>query len=124
MITMMTALAAAGGYCSAATSFCSAETTDALWPPLMVRTTKELPMTSVTTKIEPSAIPLLLSGSTISAHHPEAAGARVVRRLEQAFVDARHGIEDRHHHEQREQMDIGHDHGEVGEQQELQRLAG
>ena len=67
MITMMTALAAAGGYCSAATSFCRAETTDALWPPLMVRTTKESPITRVTTKIDPSAMPVRDSGHTTSA---------------------------------------------------------
>ena len=66
MITRITALAAAGGYCSAATSFCSAETTEALWPPLIVRTTKKSPITRVMTKIEPSAMPVCDSGSTTS----------------------------------------------------------
>ena len=51
----------------AAISFYSAETTEALWPPLMTLTTKKSPITWVTTKIEPSAMPLLDSGSTISA---------------------------------------------------------
>ena len=39
-----------------------AETTDALCPPLMTRTAKKSPMTSATTKIAPSAIPVLVSG--------------------------------------------------------------
>ena len=37
-------------------------------------------------------------------------------------VDAGHRIEDRHDHEQRVEMDVGDDHGEVREQQEGQRL--
>ena len=41
-------------------------TTEALWPPLMIFTTKKSPITRVMTKIEPSAMPVFDSGSTIS----------------------------------------------------------
>src|SRR5690242_9586533 len=40
--------------------------TEALWLPLITFTTKKSPMTSVMTKIEPSAIPVLDSGTTMS----------------------------------------------------------
>ena len=43
----------------------SAATTEAEPPPLMTLTTKKSPMTIDRTKIEPSAMPVLLSGTTM-----------------------------------------------------------
>ena len=48
--------------------------------------------------------------------------ARVPRRLDQRLVDARHRVEDRHDHEQREEVDVAHHHREVGEEQPLHRV--
>ena len=121
MISSSTALAAAGGYCIAETWFYSADTTDVLWPPLMTLTTKKSPITWVTTKIEPSAIPVLTSGSTISQttrNRPAPASRAASSRLR---IDTRHGIEDRHHHEQREQVDVADHDREIRVQQEFQR---
>ena len=47
--------------------------------------------------------------------------AGVVGGLEQRAVDAHHGVEDRHDHEQRVQVHEGEHHREVGEQQPLER---
>src|SRR5206468_11603902 len=66
MIRRQTALAAAGGYWRIAISFDIAATTDELWPPLMIFTTKKSPITSAMTKMEPSAIPVFERGITIS----------------------------------------------------------
>src|SRR5881628_3014364 len=65
MIRRQTALAAAGGYWRIAISFDIAATTDELWPPLMIFTTKKSPITSAMTKMEPSAIPVFERGITI-----------------------------------------------------------
>ena len=58
-----TRAAAAGGYCSTAMSSNSAATIEAEPPPLMIFTTKKSPITMDSTKIEPSAMPLRLSGT-------------------------------------------------------------
>src|SRR5215208_5933468 len=65
-MTRTTALAAAGGYCIAWISVASADTIDALWPPLICLTVKKSPMTWVKTRIEPSAIPVFDSGMITS----------------------------------------------------------
>ena len=56
------------------------------------------------------------------AHDVEPARARIHRRLDHALVDARHRVEDRHHHEDRQLMHIGDDDGETRIEQERQRL--
>jgi len=61
-----TALAAAGGYCTMAIWFDMASATEALWLPLITLTTKKSPITRVITKIEPSAMPVLDNGTTMS----------------------------------------------------------
>src|SRR2546426_7059976 len=66
MVRRHTALAAAGGYCRMAISLDIAATTEALCPPLITFTTKKSPMTSAMTKMEPSAMPVLDSGITMS----------------------------------------------------------
>src|SRR5262245_65444530 len=66
MISRQTALAAAGGYWRIAISLDMAATTDELWPPLMIFTTKKSPITSAMTKMEPRAIPVFESGITMS----------------------------------------------------------
>ena len=122
MISRITALAAAGGYCTAAIWLYMASATDALWPPLIMFTTKKSPITSVITKIEPSAIPVSRQRDDDLPDDAPAAAAAVQRRLDDGAVDAGHGVEDRHDHEQGEQMHVGDDHREIGEQQELERL--
>ena len=122
MISRITALAAASGYWTAAIWLYMASATEALWPPLIMLTTKKSPITSVMTKIEPSAIPVLRQRDDDLPDDAPAAAAAVERRLDDRAVDAGHGVEDRHDHEQREQMHVGDDHREIREQQKLQRL--
>src|SRR5579859_1260266 len=80
-----TALAQAAGYCSSDTSLLIISPTEALCPPLISRTVMKSPITSVTTKIEPIAIPGLHSGtmtSTITrqALQPASVAASISRR--------------------------------------------
>ena len=87
-----------------------------------MRTVTKSPMTMVTTKIEPMAMPGLHSG-TMTFHsicQPLAPASRAASIS--AAVDAHHRVEDRHHHEQRVEVHHGQHDGEVGEQQELERL--
>src|SRR5258708_35966925 len=65
-ISKMTALAAAGGYCTMAIWLDMAMAMEADWLPLMTLTTKKSPITSVTTKIDPNAIHVLDIGTTMS----------------------------------------------------------
>ena len=57
-------------------------------------------------------------------HGAPAAGAGIARGLQQRRVDLRQRVGDRADHQQREQMHVGDDDGEVGEQQEVERLRG
>ena len=57
-------MAAAAGYCSSEISFAIISPTEALWPPLIRRTVMKSPITSVTTKIEPMAMPGLAQRMT------------------------------------------------------------
>ena len=74
----MTAWAAAAGYCRSEIWFDIISATEALWPPLMKRTVVNSPITSVTTKIEPMAMPGLASGMTtlVSVCQPLAPASR------------------------------------------------
>src|SRR5258706_14454597 len=65
-INKITALAAAGGYCTMAIWFDMAMAMEADWLPLMTLTTKKSPITRVITKIDPKAIPVRESGITMS----------------------------------------------------------
>src|ERR1700728_3999471 len=51
-----------------------------------------------------------------------AAGAGVVRRLDEAGIDPGHRVEDRNDHEQGIEVHIGDDYRKIGEQQKRQRL--
>ncbi len=80
-----TALAQAAGYWSREIWFAIIRPTEALWPPLMSRTVMKSPMTSVTTKIEPMAMPVLLSGRmtlaiTCQVRAPPSTAASIKRR--------------------------------------------
>ena len=79
----------------------------------MTLTTKKSPITIDRTKIEPSAMPFLLSGTTMYRMISRRLAPASTRRLDGALVDPRHGVEDRHDHEDRELVHIGDHHREV-----------
>ncbi len=89
-----------------------------------MRTVTKSPITMVTTKIEPMAMPGLHSGMMTWRSACQPAAPASTRRLDQRAVDAHHRVEDRHHHEQRVEVDIDEHDGEIGEQQEFERLVG
>ena len=92
-------------------------------PPLITVTTKKSPITSVTTKTRAERDAGLRERQhDVPDHAPAASRRASTRRLEQRRVDARHRIEDRHDHEQREEVDIGDDHRKIGEEQPFERL--
>ncbi len=74
------------------------------------------------TKVDPERNAAFRHRNDDEAHHVETAGAGVERRLHHPLVDSRQRIEDRHHHEDGQLVDIGDDDGEPGIEQHFQGL--